>query len=261
MNFNQIIKYFNYKLFSKHKNGHSIHSPFIFDLIVNVFLDKTQYSPYKQIEAHRKTLLNSKQLIQINDLGAGKSPVKSEKLVKEIAKKSLKNKKYSQVLFKIAKYYNSENILEIGTSFGITSLYFSLANSRSKIVTIEGCENIANIAKNTFSKFNINNIDLIVGNFDYVLPGIINNIDTLDIVFFDGNHKLKPTLTYFELCLKKVNENSIFIFDDIYWSKEMNKAWNIIKNDTRVSFTIDIFSLGLVFFNKNVEKQDFIIRY
>ncbi len=79
--------------------------------------------------------------------------------------------------------------------------------------------------------------------------------------FFDGNHRKEPTLRYFEQCIHFSNENSIFVFDDIHWSKGMESAWEYIKNDRRVSITIDLFWFGIIFFVEGVEKQDFVIRY
>jgi predicted O-methyltransferase YrrM len=86
-------------------------------------------------------------------------------------------------------------------------------------------------------------------------------MQTLDLVFFDGNHRYQPTMNYFNLCLKKANENSVFVFDDIYWSNEMTKAWEEIKNHKDVTVTIDLFSVGLVFFRTQQAKQHFILKF
>jgi predicted O-methyltransferase YrrM len=82
----------------------------------------------------------------------------------------------------------------------------------------------------------------------------------LDYVFFDGNHQKKPTIQYFNLCLQKAHENSIFIFDDIHWSGGMEEAWNYIQSHSSVTLTIDVFWIGIVFFKKNQAKEHYIIR-
>jgi hypothetical protein len=83
----------------------------------------------------------------------------------------------------------------------------------------------------------------------------------LDYVFFDGHHALEPTLKYFELCLKKAHNSSIFVFDDIRWSDEMKLAWEKIKNHPKVNVTIDLYTMGVVFFRKEQEKEHFVLRY
>ena len=67
---------------------------------------------------------------------------------------------------------------------------------------------------------------------------------------------------YFHQCLEKASENSIFIFDDIYYSPEMNEAWQEIKANLQVRLTLDIFQFGICFFMKEkLAKEDFLLRY
>ncbi|PJC61367.1 MAG: SAM-dependent methyltransferase, partial [Flavobacteriales bacterium CG_4_9_14_0_2_um_filter_32_27] len=80
-------------------------------------------------------------------------------------------------------------------------------------------------------------------------------------VFFDGNHTKNATLTYFNWCLEKANEQSVFVFDDIYWSEEMKCAWKEIKAHPKVTTTIDLFFLGIIFFNPDLSKEDFVLRF
>ena len=105
------------------------------------------------------------------------------------------------------------------------------------------------------------NIEVEVGDFDAILDYVLKNVDQLDMVFVDGNHRKEPTLNYFERCIELAGEDSVFMFDDIHWSYGMNQAWNAIKKDERVSITIDLFWIGLVFFKKDIVKQNFIIKY
>ena len=93
------------------------------------------------------------------------------------------------------------------------------------------------------------------------LLGIDTGGTFTDFVFFDGNHNLKPTLDYFEQCLNKVHEKSVFVFDDIHWSKNMEMAWNTIKTHPQITISIDLFEMGLVFFNKEHKKQDLVLLY
>ena len=99
------------------------------------------------------------------------------------------------------------------------------------------------------------NINLINASFESVLPKL-SKYD-FNFIYFDGNHTKKATLNYFSWALEQVKENDVFIFDDIYWSKEMNEAWNNIVNHQKTTLTIDLFSIGIVFFNKNLSKENF----
>jgi predicted O-methyltransferase YrrM len=256
-------KYLNYYIKAQNGKGHGVHSPFVFDFIIHVLNDKKKYEPYEKIEWLRQQLLTNNQTIEVEDFGAGSAviPFKNRR-IKDIASSSLKKKKYAQLLFRIAKYYQSKNIVELGTSFGISACYLASAHEQSKLLTFEGSHNIANIALSNFKKASLNNIELIKGNFEKTLPSVIDTIEKVDLLFIDGNHRKKATLEYFDIFLKKSNLQSVFIFDDIHWSEEMEEAWKLIQQHDSVTLTIDLFFIGLVFFNKDFKvKQHFTIRF
>lgn len=205
----------------------------------------------------------SKDQIHCTDLGAG-AELRGEhavRAVSEIAATAVKPAKYGQLLFRLINYFQPKNALELGTSLGITTAYLSKANGNTDVITIEGCPETAAIAQKTWERLGCKNIKLYIGNFDQRLPEVLKTLPALDFVFFDGNHRKQVTLDYFNNCFEKGHEKSVFIVDDIYWSEEMKEAWEEIKADTRVSVTIDLFYMGLVFFRKGQVKQNFVIRY
>jgi len=255
-----LSRFIGYKIKASNAKGHGIHSPFVYDFIRKVLLDKRNFYAYVGIETCRKELLKDKRVLHIEDFGAGSRLQKTnQRTVSEIAYSSLKPKKYSQLLFRIVNYYQPENILELGTSLGITSSYLALAKEDAKVFTMEGSNEIAAIAKANFEKLQLKNIS---GNFDNQLPAFLLSQNKLDFIFIDGNHRFEPTIRYFEMLLSKIHEESILIFDDIHWSTEMEMAWEQIQNHPQVTVTIDLFFIGLVFFRKeNKVKQHFQIDF
>lgn len=256
-------KYFYYYVKAQNGKGHGIHSPFVFDFITHVLNDKKKYDCYSKIESLRKQLLKINTPIEVEDFGAGSAviPFKNRK-VKDIANSSLKKKKYAQLLFRIAKYYQSKNIVELGTSFGISTSYLASANVDPKVLTFEGSHNIAKIALKSFGQLGLKNIHLIEGDFKETLSINESKIETTDLLFVDGNHRKKATLEYFDFFFKKSTTQSIFIFDDIHWSPEMEEAWKLIQQNNSVTLTIDLFFIGIVFFSPDFkEKQHFTVRF
>jgi predicted O-methyltransferase YrrM len=95
-----------------------------------------------------------------------------------------------------------------------------------------------------------------------VLPQVLARLDRVDLAYIDGNHRLHPTLQYFEQLLQKKTPDSIFIFDDIHWSAGMEEAWRTICQHPAVTCSIDLFFLGFVFFRPEFKaKQHFCIRF
>ncbi|MGN7203159.1 O-methyltransferase [Pedobacter sp. SAFR-022] len=243
------------------KSRHGTHSPFVYKLADEVIYDKRQYEDYHIIEAQRKRLLKDDSMVQVTDLGAGSHLNKDRtKKVKQIAKNALKSPALAQLIFRLAKFNKPKLIIELGTCLGITTSYLSKAAPKAKVITIEGCPQTAAVAGKNFEELQLENIRLEVGNFDHILPGILDAQQQLDFVYIDGNHRKDATLNYFKWCLPKVHENSMLIFDDIYWSAGMKEAWAEIKAHPQVTVTVDLFWIGLVFFKKGQARQDFKLK-
>lgn len=246
----------------KSVNEHGVHSPFVYDLLLSTIYNRKPFYAYEEVENIRRNMLSSNQKISCIDLGAGSHiQNKVSKSVSEIAASASKPAKYAQLLFRLVNHFQPSTILELGTSLGISSAYMASVNSEARLITIEGCGEIATVAKQNFSKLKLKNIEQKIGNFDAVLPDVLKNIQQVDFVFFDGNHRKEPTLNYFKQCLEKAVETSVFIFDDIYWSPEMKEAWEEIKKHERVTVSLDLFYMGIVFFRKEQVKEHFVIRY
>ena len=257
------IKYLKYYFKASNGKGHGIHSPFLFTYITEVLNDNRHFYAYDKIEALRRQLLNSDKELVIEDFGAGsRKGLTNKRKVAEIANSSLKSKKFAQLLFRMINYYQPQTILELGTSLGITTSYLAAAKLDAKIITMEGAASIASIAKENFNQLNLNNIQVVEGNFDETLSNTLAEIKQIDFAFLDGNHRYQPTIDYFNQVLNNTNENTIIVIDDVHWSEEMDKAWDYIKQHPQVTLSIDLFFIGIVLFKKEFKtKQDFIIRF
>ena len=261
--FQVALKYLNYYLTASNGKGHGMHSPFVFDFITKILNDKTEYDDYNKVEKLRKKLSYDETKLKIEELGAGSSSGRSNlRSIASIIRNTVKSKKYGQLLYRIVKYYQPQTIIELGTSLGITASYLSLANPKSKIFTLEGSTQIANVATQNFRTLELQNLKLIEGNFNNTLPAVLYQIPTVDLVFIDGNHRKEPTENYFHWLLSKVHNDTILIFDDIHWSLEMEDAWEHIKSHLAVRCSVDLFFLGIVFFRQEFKgRQHFKIKF
>ena len=57
-----------------------------------------------------------------------------------------------------------------------------------------------------------------------------------------------------------MHEKSVMIVDDIHYNEEMERAWREICEDERVTSTMDLYQMGLVFFDKNYWRKNYKIR-
>ncbi|MBE9576290.1 O-methyltransferase [Flavobacterium proteolyticum] len=246
------------------KNEHGVHSPFVFDLVTKCFYDNTKYPEYETLKSYRKSLLENKNTIEVTDFGAGSRVFKSNtRAISKIAQTAGITPKNAELLFRIVRYFQPKSVLEIGTSLGLATSALSLGNKNSDIITLEGCPNTQKQAQvqlqSQEQNSNFQNIEFINTEFSSYFKTLNLSPITHHLIYFDGNHSKKATLDYFEALLPTNSNDSVWIFDDIHWSADMEEAWEIIKNHPKVSVTIDTFQWGIVFFRSEQEKEHFII--
>jgi predicted O-methyltransferase YrrM len=251
-----ILDYLKYYFTSG--NRHHVHSPFLYAFVDDVMKDRPE-PEFQKFEAIRNKLQRDHTYIEMQDFGAG-GQGKRKRKISAVACNSAKPAKYCRLLYRIVRHFQPKTMLELGTSLGISALYQAAGNKNGILITIEGDPASAAIAEQNFQKTG-SNIRLVTGNFHDLLPALLPGIEKPDYVFIDGDHRLKATLSLFNLCLQHAHNGTVFIFDDINWSDEMKAAWTDIKNHPQVTATIDVFMFGIVFINKDLSKEHFRIRY
>lgn len=236
-------------------------APFIYKLYTETILGNTSKEKFQRYRELRAALSNSNELIENINLGANSKVQNGEaqKLSRLVRYGTSSNKK-SQLLFRLAEYNNAKTLIELGTSIGINTCYLSDV-SGAQVYTFEGSEVLTVKAKQIFSKFNNKNIHLREGNIDITLPQFLSRNQPVDFAFIDANHRYEPTLNYYQQLKSMAHNRSIFVFDDIYWSAEMTKAWHQIIAEPEVTISIDLFDVGIIFFLEDMPKQHYQLSF
>ncbi|WP_339925117.1 class I SAM-dependent methyltransferase [uncultured Cyclobacterium sp.] len=249
-------EYFLYFLLKE--DQHSIHSPFFFKLYQNlkVFLrDNRRGNP--EIEQQRNTFLASQEHIKRIDFGAGSRWGNGQtQQVGSIAKKATTPVKFSLLYQFLCMSTPAHTVMDLGTSLGINTSYLASVTN-GYLYSFEGDPTLGLFAKSHLNRFE--QVKIITGNLDETLGFILQNIEHVDFVLIDANHRYLPTMDYFKKIAPKLHENSIVVIADIHWSKEMSRAWNEIKDMPSVSSSIDFFECGVLFFNAQGVNNDYIL--
>lgn len=243
--------------------AHGLHAPFVYDLYTLALRHDGEFAAFGPIEARRTALLADQRLIAVHDFGAGSrtgAPAHRPRTVAQVARTAAKPARYGQLLLRLVNYLRARRVLELGTSLGLTTAYLAAADSRTRVVTLEGDPASAAVARETFGALNLANVELVEGEFSTTLDRALAAFGgPLDVVFFDGNHRYEPTLDYVRRCLPHRHAETVFVLDDIHWSAEMERAWEAVKQLPEVTITIDLFAVGLIFFRPNAPKQHFTL--
>ncbi len=250
-----------FKFYFSSGNEHSIHSPFVFQLYNEVINQDDEYYAYQLFESIRARYLLDQNKIQVVDYGAGSLVNNSnQRSISSIARHSLVNPKKGRLLFRLANHFQPKEMLELGTSLGMSSMYLAGFSRNSQLTTLEGNPSSAEIAKANWNKIGLNNISCVTGDFNDTLPSTLEDLKNIDLAYIDGDHTYEATIKNCNLILNHMDDSSLMILDDIHWSAGMNKAWNELCSLEAVTISIDLFDLGLLFFKKDQEKEHFILR-
>lgn len=250
-----LLRYISY--YFRAKTRYDVHSPFLSDFVKYVIEDRRQFYAFEIIKSFRSYLKGDQTVLNIVEMGAGsKVNPKLQRTVKSLVKHAAIDEVSGKHLFRMVNHYKPQTILELGTSLGISAMYQAYANLNAKVLTIEGSPEVANKAWEHFNRLGLTNVIQQVGNFDEKLPEALQNISKVDFAFIDGNHTEKASINYFQKVKAHCHENSILVFGDIHWSKEMENAWKVIQDDEQVSLTIDLYHLGIVFFRKEIRNKE-----
>ena len=278
----RVGSYLRHILTARHTGGHGIHSPYLFEWVRMVMSDENSYYAWREIEKIRANMLADTREVEFEDYGSRAAyglVFRERRRVCDIAKRSLAKKKYAQMLARLVNWLGGPlltspsrggigdwrlaigdglTIVELGTSLGVTTAYIAAMDSRNKVVTYEGCSGVAAIAEENWKSLGIRNIECRVG--EITADMLERDLDKVDVAFIDANHTYTSTLAYFRALAKIVHAKSVIVVDDIHYNPEMERAWKEICADERVTSTMDLYQMGLAFFDQHYWKRHYRIR-
>ena len=242
------------------RNAHALHSPYLFQLY-NEVIRARKNPAAAPIEELRSKMLRDDRSFDVVDLGAGsKAGLTQSRGVKQLAAAVTVAPKYGALLARLVAFSQAKNILELGTSLGIGTSYLALAEG-VHVTSIDACGNTQKVAHENLKGLGLSKrVELVNGSFDAALDDLLEDGKKWDLVYVDGDHRYTATLHYFQRLLPYLHEESILVFDDIYWSPGMTKAWDEIKADPAVRQTVDVLQFGIVFFRSNQLREHFRLR-
>lgn len=244
----------------KSTNQHGVHSPFVYRFVTECLYPKTSKKKLKSLRDLRQPLLKSQQELEMLDVGKGSQRFNSNtRKVSAVARNAGMGWHQSKLLHRIISYFNIKQTLELGTSVGLGSLAMASNLPNNQIDTVEACPNTSKFAKRYFEHNNLSHIQVYTCDFQSFLSQLPKD-KTYDLIYLDGHHQKEATLQYFEQLKSHIHDNSLIILDDIYWSRGMQDAWQIICHDDKVKVSIDLYFWGIIFFKPELSKQDFKIR-
>ncbi|NBC06896.1 MAG: SAM-dependent methyltransferase [Bacteroidetes bacterium] len=235
---------------------YDVHAPFVYQLLEEVVEDDRQYYIFDELALLRQKLQRDRQTVTVTDYGAG-SMIQSAPLrsVKDIARYSAVPPSIGELLFRLVLFCRPGKMLELGSSLGISAIYQAAAARKADFITIEGDPTLAKMAAAHLNQLGLPQVDVWQGPFAERLPEALQRLSSLDYLYLDGDHRAGASMQYFETCLPYAHADSVFVIADIYWSREMQQAWQRMCAHEAVRLSVDLFDVGLLFFRKEQHQR------
>jgi len=255
---NIVFEFIKYQLIAKGRHG--IHSPFVYKLVDEILRQKVPNSVKLQQKALFKNLNKSKTKINFHEFGAGSKKLNRQRIVSDVFRQSATRGKYAKLIYLLSKNFKQKEILELGTSLGVGTLHLHWGNPSANITTLEACPNTFAYTKNHLLDQIYPNGPIKIENT--LFKEFIETSQThYDLIFIDGHHNGTALLEYMEALDKNSNDQTIFIVDDIRWSKDMFSAWNQLVQNEKYQLSIDFFKMGILMKRPTQIKEHFILKF
>ena len=229
-----------------HRKGHGIHSPFVFDLITNVVEQRLPFYAYKDIDLIRLHLRLHDQPI----LYRGK-----KYSIEKYLQKQAVTKKEGELLFRLTNHYKPHAILSVGSSMGLAPFYLTAFSSDSQCVTLE-CENdIATITCNNIKKKTNSSIKIIQGEYSDSLPEALSELQQIDCIYLNKELSTEELTKIYRAILPSIHDESLIIISGIHTSPEKRSFWKQVCEDGKITVSVDLYQLGLIFFRPKLHKR------
>lgn len=241
----------------RYRRGYGVHSPFVFNLITKVIEERCSYYSFNDIELIRKQFLFRDDVISCPDRRR-KGQMRHYTTGQLVAREAIKPKQ-GALLFRLANYFQSKNILQLGTAAGLSTLYLTSYATGLRCIALENRPELASVARSVFEKGARNPVDLRTGDYRELLPGALEELEKVDFVFFNALSEQPDNVWLFNKCMKQAHDGSVFVFEGIKANRKMRELWKYIGGHPDVTVTVDLYSMGIVFFNKKLHKRNYIV--
>ena len=157
--------------------------------------------------------------------------------------------RWGLMLVRLVRELSPNLCVELGTGFGLSAAFVSAAlelNGTGELVSFEGAEEWAEIARGGAAELGLDRLDVRVGPLSETLPVSLSELAPVDFAFVDAEHTKESTLRYFDQLLPHLSDRAVVLFDDIDFDRGMWEAWEGIRDHPRVRAWAALGRIGIV---------------
>ena len=231
------------------RTRYDVHSPYLSGFVREVYSDDRKYHAFYLVQQLRRYWSKQQQVVNLRSLGApSRTGSSNARTAANLVRSNAIGRREGELLFRLALWLRPEQIIELGTNAGISTVYLHAADTRTPLQTVEGNPEVAALARETFRRAGVSErVQASTATFAEWLSRSPPTPPTRLLAFVDGDHRYQPTLDYVEQLLQRANDESVIVVADIHWSPGMERAWQELQGHPRVTAAVDTYHFGLLF--------------
>lgn len=245
--------------FVRYRRGFGVHSPFVFNLITKVIEEKCLYYSFYDIELVRRQFFFRQELIAYPD--SRQKGLFRQCTVGGIVRREGIRPAHGALLFRLANYFKPQHILQVGASVGLSTLYLTSYAKGLKCIVLENVPAFADIARQVFDKAGCTSVELRVGAYKALLPAALEEMKRPDFIFFNALEDETDAAELFNQCLAHVHNDTVCVCAGIQTTPRMRAFWKTVCGLPEVTVTLDLYSVGIILFNKKLHKRNYIVYF
>ncbi len=222
----------------RHRKGHGVHSPFVYNLITKVIEEKTPYYAFDKI---KNVTQESNERKSANN--------------RFFAKKNREHR-YGTLLFRLINFFKCNVVLEIGSPEEAIGLYMASANSECKCIVLDEDKYLCSRIKELADKADLKNLQTKCGSYSEKIHEVFEEEEKIDLIFINiPEHDNCPDIL--SKSISNAGENCIFVLNGIRKNQRMKKLWDNVTQNSQITISIDLYTSGIFFLRKNIYKQHY----
>ena len=198
-----------------------------------------------RIEAKRRELSTSTEVVEFAAFDGEPTPDRTVGKMTESSKPA----RWAYLLFRIVRAPKPASALELGACVGVSAAYQAAAlelNGAGRLVSLEGVPALAERSELTQKELGLDErCRFVLGRFADTLPGVLDELGTIDYAFVDEHHQEKPTREYTELILAHARPGTVLVYDDLAHFPGVYRAWQTFQDDPRFGLMVDLRTIGI----------------
>lgn len=141
------------------------------------------------------------------------------------------SRKVKRLLFRIVNYCQPRLIVDAGR-LSASALYLRAAREGAKYVSVSDLSELPAGADLPVDFLYVH---------DYRRPEFVEEV--------------------FRLCAERTTGQSVFVVEGIGYTRAMRRLWRRMQRHERVGVTFDLYDLGILFFDRSKNKQDYVVNF